>query len=210
MHNTRPWLKFIVNNDENGGGESNKPSAEDLQKSLEGEQPEEEKTPEKEEEPGETNLWAEKFGDLTPDEVQGQIDELKRHSRNWEKRSKDNFAELEKLRKSSPEDNSQVVAELQHDLGFYTDLIGMAVTSENPAGVIQLLDSRAFRLAYDRLDRDADNYADALTELIDARSQSMKTPQQTPQRRHGGGERYDDHAADVGNQLFEQLYGNTN
>lgn len=228
MYPRKPWLKFIINPDslDVGGGDSgvSKPDADALQNALDGKTDEvgdkgnsdddEGKSSEddKKSDDDDSNPWAEKFGDLTPDDVQGQIDEWKSHSRDWEKKSKANLAELEKLRKSGPEDNSHLVADMQRDLDFYTDLVGMVVTSESPETVIQLLDSRSFRNAYERLDRDDDKYSESLQALIEARSNSVKPVMRGSDTSRngggaGGGERYDDHKTDVGAQLFDELYG---
>ncbi|ERS57577.1 hypothetical protein HMPREF1261_02250 [Corynebacterium sp. KPL1818] len=125
------------------------------------------------------NPWEEAFPGKSPEDVLKETNEWKQHSREWEKRAKSWKKQVDN---NSPKEqdfdelNSRVehtesrLSEAQAENGMFRDLIALEIESGNPVPISQLADSIAFRNAYDALDREADDFADKLQEIVDKRA----------------------------------------
>lgn len=130
------------------------------------------------------NPWEEAFPGKSPEDVLKETNEWKQHSREWEKRAKSWKKQVDN---NSPKEqdfdelNSRVehtesrLSEAQAENGMFRDLIALEIESGNPVPISQLADSIAFRNAYDALDREADDFADKLQEIVDKRAPKTTT-----------------------------------
>ena len=124
----------------------------------------------------ETTSWEDVFPGKNPEEIKADLQEWKQHSREWEKRAKTWKKQVDT---ATNEDNDMTarVEAIQADLAtaqrenlMYRDLIAMEIEHGTSVNISQLADSIAFRDAYKALDRDSDEFADKLKEIVDKRS----------------------------------------
>lgn len=129
--------------------------------------------------------WGDVFPDKTPEEVKSEIQDWKKHSREWEKRAKswqkkvddapDTSDEVEKAL-GQARDADKRLAAAESELSMFRDLFALEIEIGTQVPVSQLADSIAFRDAYQALDRDSDNFAEKLKEIVEKRSGVIHTP----------------------------------
>lgn len=115
--------------------------------------------------------WEETFEGKTPQGVARELEDWKKHARQWEKRAKQNKSD--EAANASGEELARVTAERDanaREVNMFRDLIGLQFERDTPVAFADLADSIAFREAYGQLDREADDFADKLGELVDART----------------------------------------
>lgn len=120
--------------------------------------------------------WDSVFPGKTPEDIKADLQEWKQHSREWEKRAKTWKKQVDTATNEDNDMNARVEA-IQADLAtaqrenlMYRDLIAMEIEHGTPVNISHLADSIAFRDAYKALDRDSDEFADKLKEIVDKRS----------------------------------------
>lgn len=215
---SRPWLRFLTNNDApddldslvNGLGDlgANSPenmSDEDDEDSTTGDGNDVEDEDESVDEDT-TKSWEQTFPDTTPEEVEKQLNTWKKHSRNWEKQSKENLAELKKLRSEAESSTPVVNEQVQNELHMYQDTIAHVVANGGTEHLPNLLDSVSFQRAYANLDREDADFEESLKLLIEKRVGKLDNTSQRRNSATGGGEVYQDHARAIGDELFEAMY----
>ncbi|OFT64103.1 MULTISPECIES: hypothetical protein [Corynebacterium] len=129
--------------------------------------------------------WGDVFPDKTPEEVKSEIQDWKKHSREWEKRAKswqkkvddapDTSDEVEKALAQARDANQRSEA-AESELNMFRDLIALEVETGTQVPVSQLADSIAFRDAYRALERDSDDFAAKLQQIVEKRSGVVHTP----------------------------------
>lgn len=219
---SRPWLRFLTNNDApddldslvNGLGNSdassseNKPDDDDEASATGGGGNDEDEDESTDEDGSEDTAksWEQTFPDTTPEEVEKQLNTWKKHSRNWEKQSKENLAELKKLRAEAESSTPVVNEQVQNELHMYQDTIAHVVANGGTEHLPNLLDSVSFQRAYANLDREDADFEESLKLLIEKRVGKLDKPNQRRGGSVGGGEVYQDHARAIGDELFEAMY----
>ena len=156
--------------------EENQQETNHQESTTEEQQQTEQASAENQEETQEATPWDSIFPGKTPEDVKADLQEWKQHSREWEKRAKTWKKQVDT---ATNEDNDMTarVEAIQADLAtaqrenlMYRDLIAMEIEHGTPVNISQLADSIAFRDAYKALDRDSDEFADKLKEIVDKRS----------------------------------------
>ena len=144
--------------------------------------------------------WEGTFEGKTPQEVARELEDWKKHARQWEKRAKQN--KPDEANSAAGEELARVTAERDAnavEVNMFRDLIGLRFERDTPVAFADLADSIAFREAYGKLDRSADDFADRLGELVDARAPKARTTTHVEV----------DGAANRGVDLYERLFKNS-
>lgn len=125
--------------------------------------------------------WEQQFEGKTPQQVAEEIDHWRKHSREWESRAKASKKELDTMEAKQPDlasanqraqEAEQQLTQSQSEVAMFRDLIALEVESGAPVPIAALADSIAFRDAYRALDREADDFADKLQQIVERRYRS--------------------------------------
>ena len=117
-----------------------------------------------------TNEWENIFKGKSPEDVAKDLDEWKKHAREWEKRAKANKGKSDGEAQQKLDHVTTLLHEQATEVNMFRDLVALQFEREVPIAFADIADSIAFRTAYNKLNREADDFTDKLTELVEARS----------------------------------------
>ena len=145
------------------------------------------------------NEWKNIFKGKSPEDVAKDLEEWKKHAREWEKRAKANKGKSDGEAQQKLDHVTMLLNEQSTEVNMFRDLVALQFEREVPIAFADIADSIAFRTAYNKLNRDAEDFTDKLTELVEARSP-----------KHGGAQHVEvNGTSNRGADLYDRLFKNS-